>query len=68
MEGNNVRAEVVNVAMVQQQTLRLHMATQIRGLPARTDADALLSLYEESKRVITKAKHIMQQLGLFTPR
>jgi hypothetical protein len=41
------------------------MRTELRGSPAASDAEALLSLYEESKRIITNAKRFMEGQGLF---
>ncbi|GAB7327010.1 hypothetical protein MBLNU13_g10953t1 [Cladosporium sp. NU13] len=63
-EGDQVRAEVVNIVM-ENYTRRFHMRTEIRGSPAALDAEALLSLYEESKRIITNAKRFMEGQGLF---
>jgi hypothetical protein len=63
-EGDQVRAEVVNIVM-ENYTRRFHMRTEIRGSPAASDAEALLSLYEESKRIITNAKRFMEAQGLF---
>lgn len=63
-EGDQVRAEVVNIVM-ENYTRRFHMRTEIRGSPAASDAEALLSLYEESKRIITNAKRFMEGQGLF---
>lgn len=63
-EGDQVRAEVVNIVM-ENYTRRLHMRTEFRGSPAASDAEALLSLYEESKRISTNAKRFMEGQGLF---
>ena len=63
-EGDAVRAEVVTIVM-ENYTRRFHMRTEIRGSPAASDAEALLSLYEESKRIITNAKRFMEGQGLF---
>jgi hypothetical protein len=62
--GGQVRAEVVNIVM-ENYTRRFHMRTEIRGSAAASDAEALLSLYEESKRIITNAKRSMEGQGLF---
>ena len=65
-EGEGVRAEVISIAM-DNYTGQFHMRTQMRGLLAGSDAEALLSLYEESKRMFTNAKIIMERLGLYLP-
>ena len=65
-EGEGVRAEVISIAM-DNYTGQFHMRTQMRGLLAGSDAEALLSLYEESKRIFTNAKIIMEGLGLYQP-
>jgi hypothetical protein len=65
-EGEGVRAEVISLA-VDNYTGRYHMRTQMRGFLAGSDAETLLSLYEESKRVFTNAKMIMEGLGLYLP-
>lgn len=65
-EGKGVRAEVVGLAM-DNCTGRFHMRIQICGSVAGSDAEALLSLYEESKRLVTKAKRTMEGLGLYKP-
>jgi hypothetical protein len=65
-EGEGVRAEVISLA-VDIHTGRYHMRTQMRGLLAGSDAEALLSLYEESKRIFTNAKIFMEGLGLYLP-
>ena len=64
IEGDEVRAEVVNIVM-ENHTRRFHMRTEIRGSPAASDAEALLSLYEETKRIVTNAKRLMEGNGLF---
>ena len=65
-EGKGVRAEVVGLAM-DNHTGRFHMRIQLSGRPAGSDAEALLSLYEESNRVLTKAKRTMEGMGLYKP-
>ena len=59
-----MRAEVVGM-VVNDMTMRVRMRTEIRGSRARSDAEALVSLYEESKRGVTNAKRILEQMGLF---
>jgi len=66
LNPQGVRAEVISLA-VDNYTGRYHMRTQMRGLLAGSDAEALLSLYEESKRMFTNAKIIMERLGLYLP-
>ena len=63
-EGDGVRAHVV--AIVREDfTGQYHMRTEMRGSLGMSDADALLSLYEESKRIMTNAKLIMERMGFF---
>jgi hypothetical protein len=63
-EGSHVHAEVVGMVICNV-TLRFHMRTEIRGSRYKTDAEALVSLYEESRRGITNAKRILNAMGLF---
>jgi hypothetical protein len=63
-EGDAVRAEVVSIVM-ENYTRRFHMRTEVRGSTAASDAEALLSLYEETKRIITHAKRLLEGQGLF---
>jgi hypothetical protein len=58
------RAEVVSIVM-ENYTRRFHMRTEVRGSTAASDAEALLSLYEETKRIITHAKRLLEGQGLF---
>jgi len=63
-EGNYVRAEVIGL-VVEEVTMRIRMRADLCGERYETDAEALVSLYEESKRGITNAKYILDRLGLF---
>jgi hypothetical protein len=65
-EGDRVRAEVISIAM-DNYNGRFHMRIQIRGAAAESDADALLSLHEESKKIVTNAKRNMERHGLYKP-
>lgn len=63
-EGDQVRASVVTM-VIENFTQRFAIREDIRGGLQESEAEALLSLYEESKQGVTNAKRILTGMGLW---